>query len=485
MRARFVLPLDDGLGRERRLEDGYVLAEGDRVAEVGTWSQEVAARLDALGESLQVVGRAPGGDPYPCLPGILLPGFVKAHGHDHESPIIGLAKDQPLTDWLDNAVNLFTGFLEQRRSELERRFGKSPNLVTYLKARLDDTMYGITSSMVHHCNHNKYRVDELVAANRAAGTTMLVAIGGQDRHYYPKILDTPEQALERLDRAWSRYAAEPRTRILPGPDQLFSNSEPMLRALKDWARDHGTLLHVHSSEEPRTTRWFVEQYGETPVQYAERIGILDEQTVLAHQVNTTPEDLEILRRRGVRIVHNPLANTILGSGMPPLIEMLAAGIPVAISTDGSGSADNQNIIAAARLASQYQKAYHRDATLLPAQRVLEMITVEPARILGLDAGSLAPGKQADLVLVDLRAPNLVPTRRDNCVENLIWAANGNEIRYVVAGGELILDDYKPVKLDAGEILAQVQELSELLVAYIPEAEKISGTGAHGAETTKS
>ena len=101
-------------------------------------------------------------------------------------------------------------------------------------------------------------------------------------------------------------------------------------------------------------------------QGADSIGILDEHTVLAHQVNCGPHDVATLARTGAQVVHNPLANTILGSGMPPLMEMLGAGIPVAISTDGSGSADNQNMLAAARLAAQYQKAVRQDATLLPA-----------------------------------------------------------------------------------------------------------------------
>ena len=137
------------------------------------------------------------------------------------------------------------------------------------------------------------------------------------------------------------------------------------------------------------------------------------------------------------MVHNPLANTILGSGMPPVIDMLAAGIPVAISTDGSGSADNQNILAAARLAAQYQKALHQDATLLPSQQLLEMITVAPNRILRLNQGELAPGRQADWILVDLARPNLVPTRLDNVTENLLWAADGSEVDTVVASGRLL------------------------------------------------
>jgi len=473
-----MIPLDDNRGRAQRIQDGYVLTDGATICEAGPWTAEAEAGARKLGEDVRVIGQPPGAAAIPCLPGILLPGFIKAHGHDHESPIIGIAKDQPLTAWLDHAVNMFTGFMDERRNWLEHHFGRSPNLVTYLKARVDDLSYGITSCMVHHCNHNKYRVEELVEANRMAGTKMRIAIGGQDRHYYPKILDTVNQAISRLDQAWAAFGSEPRTWILPGPDQLFSNGPEMLTALKRWAREHGTLLHVHSSEEPGTTRWFRQTYGETPVEYAHRIGVLDGQTVLAHQVNCQPHDLDLLQSSGAKIVHNPLANTILGSGMPPLIEMLNRGIPVAISTDGSGSADNQNIISAARLASQFQKAFHQNASLLPAQQVLEMITVVPAQILGLNTGSLAPGKDADLVLLDIRPANLVPTRLDNCVENIIWAANGSEIRYVVANGQLAVDDYKLVSLDAQKIIGDVQELSELLIEYMKEAEEIKGTGVH-------
>ena len=135
-----------------------------------------------------------------CNQTCLLPGFVKAHGHDHESPIIGIAKDCPLTDWLDGAVNLFTGFLDEKREDLVHKFGKSPNLVTYLKARVDDIYYGITSSMVHHCNFNKYRVADIVEANRQAYTKMIVAVGSQDRHYDDRILDIPHTlAIDRLN----------------------------------------------------------------------------------------------------------------------------------------------------------------------------------------------------------------------------------------------------------------------------------------------
>ncbi len=479
IRADFLIPLGPEGARDTRIQDGYLLTRGPRILEVGPWRAEVETRLlqRVQAGGIDVIGGLTRDGKPVRLPGILLPAFVKAHGHDHESPIIGVAKDEPLTDWLDHAVNLFTGFLGEKRAELEAEFGCSPNLVTYRKARLDDLSYGITSSMVHHCNHNKYHLEEIHEANREAGTRMIVAVGSQDRHYDDRILDTPQEAVARLDRAVAQFGVDDRFRVIPGPDQFFSNGPELLRALKAWARRHDTLVHIHSSEEPRTTAWFRETYGMTPVAYGEQVGFLDDHTILAHQVNCTEEDLAILQRTGARVVHNPLANTILGSGMPPIIEMMNRGIPVAVSTDGSGSADNQNILNAARVASQYQKALHRNARLLSAQQVLEMITCIPASFLGMNVGELTPGRDADFILVDTRVPNLTPTRLDNCVENLIWAANGNEIRYVVSSGRVLVDDYRFTTLDAERIKRDVQALSERFAAYRTTAREIRKTGA--------
>jgi len=218
------------------------------------------------------------------------------------------------------------------------------------------------------------------------------------------------------------------------------------------------------------------------VAFADAIGILDERTILAHQVHCGPEDVATLARTGTRVVHNPLANTILGSGMPPLMAMLEAGIPVAISTDGSGSADNQNILAAARLAAQYQKATHQDATLLPSQQLLEMITVVPAVILGLNQGELSPGRFADWVLMDLQRPNLVPTRLDNVVENLIWAADGSEVEVVVSRGRVLKQAGRVLPFadgtEPGQIMSAVQVLSERFAVYRASAEELKGTGVH-------
>ncbi|MHA2202718.1 MAG: amidohydrolase family protein, partial [Candidatus Hodarchaeales archaeon] len=341
------------------------------------------------------------------------------------------------------------------------------------KARIDDLQHGITTALVHHCNFNKYHVDELVEANRIAGTKIMIAVGSQDRHYDPRILDKPAMvAIERLDELYEKYKDELNIKIIPGPDQFFSNGPELLKALKEWAKEHNTLIHIHSSEEPATTKWFTEEYGMTPIEYGHSIDFLDEKTFVGHQVHNTENDLQILTQTKTKVVHNPLANTILGSGIPPLQEFKRRGIKFSISTDGSGSADNQNIINAARVAAQYQKALHQDATLMAAQDVLERITIVPAQILRFNTGSLEKGKFADVIIVDLSKPNLTPTRLDNVVENLIWAANGNEIQYVISNGQLLINDYQFTKLESEKILQQVQKLSEMFHKYkqkiIPE-----------------
>jgi 5-methylthioadenosine/S-adenosylhomocysteine deaminase len=338
--------------------------------------------------------------------------------------------------------------------------------------------------MVHHCNWNKFHLEDIAAANEAAGTTMIVAVGAQDRFYAPALLDRPGDPVARLEKALAIQAGCRRTRFVPGPDQCFSNSRAVLVPQKAWAREHGTLFHIHSSEEPKTTQWFTESIepGLTPVEYFREIGILDEGTVLAHQVNCGPRDVELIAASGAAVVHNPLANTILGSGMPPVIDMLAAGVRVAIATDGSGSADNQNILAAARCAAQYQKALHQDATLLPSQKLLEMITVAPNAILRLNQGELAPGRQADWVLLDLARPNMVPTRLDNVTENIIWAADGSEVDTVVACGRVVKHDGAVLPFQDGtrpeDVMASIQALSEWYADYRRTAPEVRGTGAH-------
>ena len=135
VRSKFMIPMSRNLGLSKRIHDGFVLTEGDKIKEAGLYTSEKGQQIISdYGNDLFIVGSEKQADytvdEIVCQETCLLPGFVKAHGHDHESPIIGIAKDCSLTAWLDGAVNLFTGFLDDQREALADKFGKSPNLVT-------------------------------------------------------------------------------------------------------------------------------------------------------------------------------------------------------------------------------------------------------------------------------------------------------------------------------------------------------------------
>ena len=485
-RARFLLTMKEKDNKLERISDGFILTKQSKIILVGPYSDSIGDDiLEKYGkDNFLIIGNLEVKNPILTdlkqINDVILPGFVKLHGHDHESCLIGVSRDQPLTQWLDTSVNIFTGFLHEHEEELKKDFeGVSPYYIAYLKARLDDISFGITSAVTHHCNFNKYHVKELIDANEKMGTRIFIAVGSQDRHYDPRILDTPEEAIERLNK-YEKYQTE-RSIVIPGPDQFFSNGPELLKVLKKWSRERNKLLHIHSSEEPATTEWFTMKYRMTPIEYGQSIGFLDDKTLLAHQVNTTKNDLGIIKETHAMVVHNPLANTILGSGMPPILDMIKEGVPVAISTDGSGSADNLNFLNAARTASQYQKAFTKNANVLPAEEVLKRITKIPAEMIKVNAGILEPGKDADFILIDLSKPNLTPTRLETVVENLIWASAGNEIRTVVANGELLIDSYEYLKIDKNQILTNIQCLADKFEIFKKKIEISKVTGAYGKE----
>eukprot|EP00766_Chilomastix_caulleryi_P000050 gnl/Chilomastix_caulleri/1045.p1 GENE.gnl/Chilomastix_caulleri/1045~~gnl/Chilomastix_caulleri/1045.p1 ORF type:complete len:300 (+),score=101.63 gnl/Chilomastix_caulleri/1045:322-1221(+) len=287
-----------------------------------------------------------------------------------------------------------------------------------------------------------------------------------------------------------------RVEIIPGPDQDFSNSEELLRVQGEWAKEHGTLIHIHSSEEKGTTEWFRKEFGKTPIEHLRDSGILSPSCIVAHQVHTTPGDIEILYQTGAGVAHNPLANTVLSSGMPPIKEMMdyntkmdgddkvttKTPIRVAISTDGSGSADMQNIICAMRTTAQYYRAKHMEP-LFKASDSLSMITRIPAQMLRLHTGQLRSGYDADWVVVDCTKTNMIPTHIENCMENIVWAAAGNECRYVCANGIVLVDDYEFTRIpyNVEKSLDLFMKLTKEFVEYRKTQAELVATGVRGSK----
>jgi 5-methylthioadenosine/S-adenosylhomocysteine deaminase len=198
------------------------------------------------------------------------------------------------------------------------------------------------------------------------------------------------------------------------------------------------------------------------VEYLDRIGGLDEFTLLAHCVHIDEADVALIADRRAKVSHNPESNMKLAAGVAPIAKMLAAGITVGLGTDGCASNNDLDLFQAMDLTAKLHKAVELDPTVLPAEAVIRMATIEGARCLGLEQeiGSIEAGKQADLIIVDTAAPHLTPMYHP--ASTVVYAAKGSDVRTVMVGGELVVKDRRVVTVEVEEVLSQVSRAAQAI-----------------------
>ena len=204
------------------------------------------------------------------------------------------------------------------------------------------------------------------------------------------------------------------------------------------------------------------QHGTSPVRYLKNLGLLDRDTICVHCVWLEQEEIEILARTGAKVATCPQSNMKLGSGIAPLKEMLDAGISAGLGTDGCASNNRLDMFFEMDMCAKIHKVKDLDATVLPAAKVLQMATIDGARVLGLedDIGSLEPGKKADVALIDCRQPHLQPFYDPGI---LVYAANGGDVATSIIDGKLVMLDRKILTFDVEEVMLKVRKLVKKLL----------------------
>ncbi len=195
--------------------------------------------------------------------------------------------------------------------------------------------------------------------------------------------------------------------------------------------------------------------GLTPIQLLDRYGVWDGRAIAAHCVYTTPEDWAIMKQKGVSCVHNPYSNLKLGSGVAPIPAMLKAGVNVALGTDGVSSHNSIDLFADMKLAAVLHNGVERAPMAMTARKALEMATIRGAQALGRNTGRIEAGRVADLILVDLDAPNLIPCHDE--AENLVFSAHGSNVWMNMARGNVIYQNGTFLTLDLEKIRAEVRQ----------------------------
>jgi cytosine/adenosine deaminase-related metal-dependent hydrolase len=422
------------MGPAGDLEGGAVAFAGGEVLAVGPF-EELAARFP---------GAEVTGDDH----GVVLPGLVNAHTHLSEALLCGMGEDLTLLEWIDRIVGPAGRHLTREMARVGAMLKGTELLLS-----------GATcvSDMFCHTNMGSMASLGVVDGLEAMGLRGVVAFGPEDTAEADR--RPVAEFLAEHEALADRCAASDLVGFRLGVGTVLGQSDELLAASARLARDRGWGVHTHLAEVREELVQAGLRWGRTTVERAAEVGLLDVPVLAAHCIWVRETDVAALARAGATVVHNPVANMILGSGVCPLATLRGAGIPVGIGTDGAASNDSQNMLEAVKAAALLQKVARLDPRAATATDVLTMATLEGARALGLDGvvGSLQPGRRADVVRLRGDRPGLANVHDPR--QQVVYCASPSDVADVwvdgvrrVADGELVGHDLAAL-VDASRPLA--------------------------------
>ncbi len=377
---------------------------------------------------------------------VAVPGFVNAHTHVAMNLLRGYADDVELDGFLERLFEV-----DARRTEEDIAAGARAGIAEML-------LSGTTSFLDLY-----YGEDAIAPAAEELGIRAFLGWAVLDADKTTQKGDPVANAQGFVER-WAHHATV--TPLIAPQGVYVCGEETWLRS-RALAERHRTLLHFHLSETRREVREHEERTGLRPAAWLEKIGFLGAPSVAAHAVWLTGEEIQILGRRGVGIAHCPSSNLKLASGgVAPLVELREAGAPLGLGTDSVASNNALSMLREVHLAGLLQKHQRWDATVFPAQELLDLATLGGARLLGRAAelGSLEAGKRADFLLVRRDHPTLAPARPEAIVSHLAYAAADEAIDSVYVEGAPVVRHRRLLRADLAEVLDRAERSAETLWA---------------------
>ena len=417
----------------RRVLRGDLRAEGGRITHVGPGAPREGAEV--------IDGRG-----FACVPG-----FVNAHTHVAMNPLRGIADDRELAGFLET---LFA--VDARRTESDVEAGARAGIAEML-------LSGTTAFLDLY-----YFEDAVARAVDALGIRGYLGWAVLD----PELTTQQGAPLDNARGFIGRWKGHPRLAPLVAPQGVYVCNESTWRGARELADREGTLLHFHLAETRREVHEHEAKTGKRPALWLESIGVFGPRTVAAHCVWLTGEEIGLLARRGVGIAHCASSNLKLASGgVAPIVELRAAGARVGLGTDSVASNNSLSMLREMHVAGLVQKNQRWDASVLSAQELLDLATIEGAHALGAaDAiGSLEVGKRADFSLVRLDHPTVLPARPEAIVSHLAYSASEEAIDSVFVEGAPVVRGRRLVRGSWEEIRTAAESAADVLWSARPRA----------------
>lgn len=387
--------------------------------------------------------------------GWLLPGFVQTHVHLCQTLFRGLADDLPLLEWL-----------RRRVWPLEAAHRPDTLRAAVRLAAWELLRGGTTTVLTMETVHDTDAVVEAVidsGLRATVGKCMMDDAGTPDM---PARLQEGTRA--SIDESLALYrrwhgAAGGRLRVALAPRFAVSCTRDLLEEVGRLSAREGILVHTHASENRDEVAYVREKSGFANMAYFEALGLASARLCAAHCIWVDEAEQDVMAARDVKVLHCPGSNLKLGSGLAPIVELRRRGIGVSLGADGAACNNRLDMFVEMRLAATLQ-AVRVGAGSLTARDALWMATREGARALGLDAeiGSLEPGKRADLQVVDADRAGLVPG--GNPYSTLVYAAGPEHVRTVAVDGQVLVDEFRPVRLEEAEVVAGARRATRDLLS---------------------
>jgi 5-methylthioadenosine/S-adenosylhomocysteine deaminase len=381
---------------------------------------------------------------------VLMPGLVNAHTHLYQVLLRAVWEDLPLFPWLKRIY----GVAEVLRPD--HLYAGS------LLGCLEAVKGGVTTVCEHNfLNPHPDCASETVRAIRESGLRAVFARTIMDAgEIVPDcVREKPDQAFRLIERLLAENAADDRLSFRTGPNTPPINTTPeLLKEIRDFANRHSIGISVHVAESGSVVDFVRQRHGRTGVvEYLEEFGIPGADSIFAHCVHVTEEEIQILKHTGTSVSHNPVSNMMLGDGIAPVVEMLRAGVNIALGTDGAASNHSQDLFETMKVASLLQKVHHRDPGVIDPYTVLRMATFGGAQALGLErvCGTIEVGKRADLIVVDLESAHNQPV--NNLFSQLVHCAKSSDVSIVMVDGRVLMENRQTLFLDELQVIRRAQE----------------------------
>jgi len=369
------------------------------------------------------------------LPGhALIPGLVNAHTHAAMALMRGVADDLPLMRWLQEHV----WPIEAKHASAQ--FVKDGTLL----ACAEMLRGGVT------CMNDMYFFPE-AALEAALAAGMRAALGLIVIEFPSAYAADPEQYLARGLALRDEWREHPLASFCLAPHSPYTVSDTTFRKVAQLAAELELPVHIHVHETLDEIERSISEHGARPLQRLERLGLLGPNLIAVHAVHLEPAEIALLARHGSSVVHCPSSNLKLASGFAPVAALLAAGVNVALGTDGAASNNRLDLFQEMRSAALLAKAVARDAAAMPAHAALHAATLGGATALGLEGriGSIVPGKAADLAAVAFDSIELQPAF--DVVSHLVYACGREHVTDVWVGGERVLQDGMLTRLELSDL----------------------------------